>query len=440
MERSNYPRLLVISHNCFSKTKNNGKTLASIFEGWPEDKIAQLYFYNELPHVSVCKNFFRITDESMLRNRRDFTGDRIKGSYSEKSPAKSAQAKNSWIRKYRNLAVFGFLRNVLWSSGKWSNENLWKWLNEFKPEVIFLVGGDSVFSYKIAQKIHERFSVPLFLYYTDDYITPRFTVDPFWWINYLWLWRSLKRILTLVKNVFVIGEDMASEYESKLMKTCTPIMNSVDVEKFNNIAESDEGKNKSDRSIRLAYFGSLHLNRWKSLIRLGEAIEAVTERTRINPSLSIYSTSSLNKRIMNKIKALSPYVRFAGSVDEKGIIAEMMKYDVLVHVESFDRANRHKTRLSVSTKIPEYLATGKCLLAIGPKEIASIRYLTRTNSAYVVNSLDSRILEESIVKISEDSGFKKGIIEKNIKLAKKNHSAKITREKVLEIISRASES
>ncbi len=428
MERSSYPRLLVISHNCFSKTKNNGKTLASIFEGWPNEKIAQLYFYNELPDASVCKDFFRITDESMLRNRRGFTGDRIKGSYPEKSAANNAQGKNSWIRKYRNLAVFGFLRNVLWSSGKWSSENLWKWLDEFKPEVVFLVGGDSVFSYKIAQKISERFLSPLFLYYTDDYVTPRFTFDPFWWINLLWLWRSLKNILPQVSRVFVIGEDMAEEYEEKLGKKCAPIMNSVDVEKFNIIGASAESKKESDEAIRFAYFGGLHLSRWKSLIRLGEAIESVTERARINASLSIYSTSSPNKRMMNRIKELRPYVRFAGSVDEKGIIAEMMKYDVLVHAESFDRTNRQKTRLSISTKIPEYLATGKPIFAIGPGEISSIRYLRQNEAGIVVDTANEEKLKMAIIEVFKNYDKYTESGKNNRILAEQNHDLNRVRE------------
>lgn len=440
MERRDYPRVLIISHNCFSKTKNNGKTLMSIFEWWPDDKIAQLYFHNEFPDTSVCKDFFRITDESMLRNRKALSGERIKAGYREKTSAYNTHGKSSWIRKYRNLALFGFLRNVLWSSGKWSSKNLWKWLDEFKPEEVFLVGGDSVFSYRIAQKISERFLSPLFLYYTDDYITPRFTFDPFWWINLLWLRRSLKRTLKLVKKVFVIGEDMASEYEEKLGKTCIPIMNSVDVEKFNIIVESAENKRALDGVISFAYFGGLHLNRWKSLIRLGEAIKAVTERGRISASLSIYSTSSPNKRMMSRIRELEPYVIFAGSVNEKEIVAEMMKFDVLVHAESFDRINRHKTRLSISTKIPEYLATGKPIIAIGPEEIASIKYLTRTGSAFVVNSLNVKVLEEAVLKIIADSSSKKGILKENIELARRNHSAKENREKVLEIISSASES
>ena len=44
-----YPRILVISNNSFSDITNNGKTLASFFDKYPVNNIAQLYFNPESP-------------------------------------------------------------------------------------------------------------------------------------------------------------------------------------------------------------------------------------------------------------------------------------------------------------------------------------------------------------------------------------------------------
>lgn len=438
MEDFYCPRLLIISHNCFSRIKNNGKTLTSIFEGWQVDRIAQLYFYNELPDTSVCKNFFRITDESMLRKRKAFTGDKISVGYLNNIPAGTAYGKTSRIRKYRNLAIFGFLRNVLWSSGKWSSENLWKWLNEFKPEVVFLVGGAAAFPYTIANKISKEFSIPLFVYYTDDYLTPKFRINPFWWVNFSWLWQSLKRTLPLVDEIFVIGEDMATEYENRLKKKCIVVMNSVKIESFiASMRGSSDNTRESDSAVRFAYFGGLGLGRWKTLIRLGEAIRNVSKRIKIDASLLIYSTSSLSRTMTREIRRLEPYTRFQGSVDEKEIIAEMMKFDVLVHAESFTRKIKHKTRLSISTKIPEYLATGKHLLAVGPADISSIKYLKRTGAAIVASCSDIIYLESAVLRTIEAKKNDRVCGRNNINLAKKNHSSEETRRKVFAIVSKA---
>ena len=47
----------------------------------------------------------------------------------------------------------------------------------------------------------------------------------------------------------------------------------------------------------------------------------------------------------------------------------------MVHVEAFDKKNRKITRLSLSTKISEYVASGAKVLAIGPAEVGSMRCL-----------------------------------------------------------------
>ncbi|MGN1301784.1 MAG: hypothetical protein ACI4U9_04620, partial [Clostridia bacterium] len=63
-----YPRVLVIAHNPFSDTQNNGKTLSAFFDGWPKDKIAQIYLTPDKPDYTICENFFRITDLEVLKN------------------------------------------------------------------------------------------------------------------------------------------------------------------------------------------------------------------------------------------------------------------------------------------------------------------------------------------------------------------------------------
>jgi len=61
-------KVLVISNNAFSQTKNNGKTLASLFEYFQPENIAQLYFNPELPDVDRFNKYYQITDLDMLRS------------------------------------------------------------------------------------------------------------------------------------------------------------------------------------------------------------------------------------------------------------------------------------------------------------------------------------------------------------------------------------
>ena len=58
------PRILVISHNVFSKSTAMGKTMSSMLSCVPPENLAQLYFHSEVPTTDVCKNYFRITDQN----------------------------------------------------------------------------------------------------------------------------------------------------------------------------------------------------------------------------------------------------------------------------------------------------------------------------------------------------------------------------------------
>ena len=118
------------------------------------------------------------------------------------------------------MELFSLGRNILWSFRKWSNSNLYEWIEKFSPEVIFFAAGGSCFSYDIVNTISKKYSLPVYLYYMDDFILPRKTMNFLWWINWLSLHRSLKEILPRVEKVFTIGKDMSLEYQSRIGKEC----------------------------------------------------------------------------------------------------------------------------------------------------------------------------------------------------------------------------
>lgn len=63
-----YPRVLVVSNNCFSDSNSNGRTLGNFFINWDKDSIAQFYIQAELPNSNVCENFYRVTDYEVLNS------------------------------------------------------------------------------------------------------------------------------------------------------------------------------------------------------------------------------------------------------------------------------------------------------------------------------------------------------------------------------------
>jgi hypothetical protein len=101
---------------------------------------------------------------------------------------------------------------------------------------------------------------------------------------------------------------------------------------------------------------------------------------------------------------------------------------------------KYKTRLSISTKIPEYLASGKPILAVGPDDISSIRYLKRLGISYIINSLDETSIKNELMKILNEKYMHRDIGLKGIKIAKDDHSIeknrKLIRDNLYDVLKR----
>ena len=65
-------KILVVSNNPFSYTDNNGKTLVSFFKYYDNTSIAQLYFSDEKAECDKFTNFFKISDNDILKKLVNF--------------------------------------------------------------------------------------------------------------------------------------------------------------------------------------------------------------------------------------------------------------------------------------------------------------------------------------------------------------------------------
>ena len=128
-----YPRLLVISNNCFSKSSSNGRTLANLLEKWNKERIAQFYIENAEPDFDICKNYYRVTDREVLKS---FFGKGPSGGSVEKRKIKNDEnsSKNESKKKIQRTSITMLLRNMAWNSGKWQTASFKNWIREFSPE------------------------------------------------------------------------------------------------------------------------------------------------------------------------------------------------------------------------------------------------------------------------------------------------------------------
>lgn len=352
------PRVLVVSNNPFSDVSNNGKTLTSLFEDYPTEALAQLYFSDEAPSGGACRKFFKVSDADVLRR------------LARRTPRDTGPVWAGPRRSRGDLARLA--REAVWATGAWHTPELDNWLDAFDPEVVFFMAGDSLFAFRAVEHVLRRAGASLTLYVTDDYVLPRITISPAWWLRRGLVSKSLGRAVGRATLFVTISEDMRRTYAARYGRSSLVAANSPDAL----VTDACTGEEQTGCPLVLTYAGGLHFNRATTLASMGRAIHAINEAAGKQVAvLRIFSGQELGRRDAALFDAAGA-IEFGGALDASGVARELGRSDVLVHVESFDRRSRESTRLSVSTKIPEYLAHAKPVVAVGPEGVASMNTLS----------------------------------------------------------------
>jgi hypothetical protein len=79
------------------------------------------------------------------------------------------------------------------------------------------------------------------------------------------------------------------------------------------------------------------------------------------------------------------------------------------------------TRLSLSTKISEYMMSKRCILMIGPDEVSSTKYIKKYKVGFVITNKDIKKWYKDILRLINDDKLKYKYIDNAIKVAHKNH-------------------
>jgi len=419
------PRVLVISHRAFNNKGASGNALASYFKHWDPDALAELYFYAELPCGPMsgkCRRYYRITDFDALRSAlgRPACGRTLSGAdiavaveEDDSSPSRLQQLVYEFGRKKHPGTML--MRDAIWRAAHWRNPAFDRWVDELQPELVFLVGGDYSFAYEIASHVARRCDIPLVVFMGDDwYGVSRFSLSPLYWLHKALLRRTMRRVVGSAARLFTACDQMSEEYQrifnvesTTLPTACGPI--------------AREPASSASTPVELSYIGKVSLGRWTTLRGIGEAlaeINAPQQRAR----LRIYSTERLNRRMLKGL-SIPGVMEFMGGLSAVEVGQVIRKSDILVHVESMDKVNRKLTRLSLSTKIPEYLASGRCIFVAGPPEVGSIRYIQDHEAGMVVTDMDA--LRENLDTLISNPELRWCHALNGLRLAHQRHDATV---------------
>jgi hypothetical protein len=433
MNMSKQKKVLIVSHNSFSLTSNNGKTLTAMFSEWSAENLAQIYFQDEIPESDRLKNFFRVRDLDIIKilmfiSRRHCCGNVIDPQPNVKNHYEAAGSFKYWlVGVLRRVEKFKLIiRDIIYGTGLWRSKKLIDWIECFTPDSVFFHSGNSVFSFRIANEISLKLDIPLDVFISDDYVLNAMPKGVIARILHRRLRNNYQSALSRARYVFVIGDDMASAYNAEFCRNFIPAMNAV---YFSSSPSRVSFEFKSPGSIDIVYAGALHLGRDQSIVQFGLLAQALSEELDVKIKINVYCIQVPAKHILDRFCECG--VVYGGALNQAELASRIKNADFVLHVESFERKYINLTKLSVSTKIPEYLASEICIIAFGPSEVASVRLISNNLVGIVITEKDSLLSSKDKLKsIFNSPEFRRQISVSGFNFGKANFSSDVIGKKI----------
>lgn len=413
-ESCNFPKVVVISFKPFNRIDNTGITLSNLFDGWDKNSIAQIYWADIEPEVEVCKNYFKLSSkiayvDYYIRKLISVMVPKRRNSMSSTVVPLRKEEKNLRNMLHLHMRAFADFSPVKLP------KLLFDWINEFNPDIIYCSLGDGR-SLKIANIISRKIGKPIAPHFMDDWPSTLYTQNELYGLARLLVNKNLKSIFQKSNGGLCISELMVKEYENRYQKPFSEFVNCVEDSLF---SKPKPGRSL-DNIFTIIYIGGLHLNRWKSLLDVSAAIEKINENIE-RVILKIYCPNG-DIQLYSKHFSKFNSTKFEGSLSSSEVYSKLETATVLLYLESFEPNVIKFTKFSLSTKIPQYMAAGKTILAYGSKSLASIQQIVIAKAGEVVIENKIEAIEEKINYLLDNQNSLSSYSENGYLFAKKFYS------------------
>jgi hypothetical protein len=371
--------------------QTGANTFSSMLEGIDDVNISNIYFRADIPDSNVSKKYFHIIENRVIKsifNRKIKTGEEVEASaqVNISDENRLEQKRYSYFSRNRNC-FFLWGRELLWKLGRWKSSELDKFLDEINPDIFML----SVESYPYFNRVNEYIikrcrPKKIIIYWWDDNFTYKQSNHLSYYISRFFIRRAAKRIMKHASNVLAISPKMKQECDSHFG------VSSIVIAKPVRSSQKIEYRREESKPIRFLYTGSMVIGRQKTLISLARMLQRLNANGQ-KAILEIYSKTTLNKKDADALN-IPGTCEIKGQISQSRVFEEQINSDVLVFVESFDDK---VARLSFSTKITDYLSSGRCILAIGPQDISSMEYLNTEDAA--ITCFNENQLNEYVTRL-----------------------------------------
>jgi hypothetical protein len=384
-----YPRVLHVGHHPIGAPTNSGLTLGTMFGSWPDSELLQVCMraHKDAPlrgEVLMTPAVLAPVEFGLRAALKPYAwARRAAGANVERESDgmnNSVQRLGALSTRQRARLAVGVVNDI---GPVWLTPKLRKKVKRFRPQVVHsLLGG--VRAMRLSLALSRFLDVPLVPHFMDDWVDNLFAYGQLGGYARSQTERVFAQVLERAPVCLTIGEDMRREFEFRLNRPCVTVGNSVDLDDY-----SRAGRVPAHQRPKLVmrYVGGLHLGRDQVLSVLAEVLDGESLGDR-KWTLELF-VPDYDRGRAGRMSERFRSVVYGGSLAPSEVPAKLVTADALVFLESELPGITNFTRLSVSTKVPQYLASGRPLLVLGPPDQASVRTFLRSSLAVYSGSWPS---------------------------------------------------
>jgi len=382
-----HPDLLVTSIPSWNQTSGSD-TFSSLLKDFDSSRIANIYVRDGLPTSKVSSRYFSIDEMAVMKSclvPNIQTGREVKAQL----PTKGAKTKEKDVYRHRSRLLL-WARELGWKIGKWNSKELNEFIESVDPEVLFFPIDNYPYFNRINEYIIQKYHPKKVIGYLwdDNFTYKQHPYNIFFKIERFFVRKQIRRLVASCTDILAISHKMKAECDKEFGINSIVLTKPIfDIGEFVTYQVSNP--------INILYTGKLNIGRDKSAIKVVEAIKEINKDGQ-RVTLDIYTNTILPKKIRKQID-VEGCCTIHPPVPQTEVKNLQENADILLFLEALSDKDL-TARLSFSTKLTDYFAAGKCVWAIGNKDLGPISYIENEDAGFVstTNEAISNILRQIV--------------------------------------------
>jgi glycosyltransferase involved in cell wall biosynthesis len=259
---------------------------------------------------------------------------------------------------------------------------------------------------------------PLILIVHDDWIpvVSQALPVPRWIFVYL-----MKRALRRASHIFAVSAGM-----QEMLKAQYGVDSEVQMPATEPWpTDALPGAEETGGAFRILYMG----NGASAQDSLSLLIDLVREKT-----LQNYGLENVELRLCTPARVEGPGIHHRGWVSESEARRQIAAADVLFLPYAFTAEDRPVTQTSFPAKSADYLASGKPILVLGPKDSTIVRYAEKFHCAEVVTELTKDAVAQAIHRLATSPEYRMQLASNARKAFEANHNIRRQQERLFDVV------